>query len=148
MNLLLEKLSVIITSLWVGGLWSMLMVTTILFNKVPSSYIAGAIANDMFAFMNLFGMFSSGFLIIYGFKKINLLFLKSVVFWVLLLMLFLILISYFGINPIIDNFNDSSVSKEIIESVFADRYSTWHGVASAAFLFLCALGILLLLKIR
>ena len=105
MNLLLEKLSVIITSLWVGGLWSMLMVTTILFNKVPSSYIAGTIANDMFAFMNLFGMFSSGFLIIYGFKKINLLFLKSVVFWVLLLMLFLILISYFGINPIIDNFN-------------------------------------------
>ena len=148
MNLLLEKLSIIITSLWVGGLWSMLMVTTILFNKIPSSYIAGAIANDMFAFMNLFGMFSSGFLIIYGFKKINLLFLKSVVFWVLLLMLFLILISYFGINPIIDNFNDSSVSKEIIESVFADRYSTWHGVASAAFLFECALGILLLLKIR
>jgi hypothetical protein len=148
MNLLLEKLSVIITSLWVGGLWSMLMVTTILFNKVPSSYIAGAIANDMFAFMNLFGMFSSGFLIIYGFKKINLLFLKSVVFWVLLLMLFLILISYFGINPIIDNFNDSSVSKEIMESVFADRYSTWHGVASAAFLFECVLGILLLLKIR
>jgi hypothetical protein len=148
MNLLLEKLSVIITSLWVGGLWSMLMVTTILFNKVPSSYIAGAIANDMFAFMNLFGMFSSGFLIIYGFKKINLLFLKSVVFWVLLLMLFLILISYFGINPIIDNFNDSSVSKEIMESVFADRYSTWHGVASAAYLFECVLGILLLLKIR
>ena len=148
MNSLFQKLSIIISSLWVGGIWSMLMVTTILFNKVPSSYIAGAIANDMFAFMNLFGMFSSGFLIIYGFKKINLLFLKSVVFWVLLLMLFLILISYFGINPIIDNFNDSSVSKEIIESVFADRYSTWHGVASAAFLFECALGILLLLKIR
>ena len=148
MNSLLEKLSIIITSLWVGGLWSMLMVTTILFNKIPSSYIAGAIANDMFAFMNLFGMFSSGFLMIYGFKKINLLFLRSVIFWVLLVMLFLILISYFGINPIIDNFNDSSVSKEIIESVFADRYSTWHGIASAAFLVECVLGILLVLKVR
>ena len=62
---------IIISSLWVGGIWSMLMVTTILFNKIPSSYIAGAIANDMFAFMNLFGMFSSGFLLIYGFKIFN-----------------------------------------------------------------------------
>ena len=96
MNSLLEKLSIIITSLWVGGLWSMLMVTTILFNKIPSSYIAGAIANDMFAFMNLFGMFSSGFLIIYGFKKVKLLFLRATTFWILLLMLLLILISYFG----------------------------------------------------
>ena len=148
MNLLLEKLSIIITSLWVGGLWSMLMVTTILFNKIPSSYIAGAIANDMFAFMNLYGMFSSGFLIIYGFKKNNLLFFRSVIFWLLLLMLFLILISYFGINPIIDNFNDSSVSKEIIESVFISRSGTWHGIASAAFLIECVLGIFLILKIR
>jgi hypothetical protein len=53
----------------------MLMVTTILFNKVPSSYIAGAIANDMFAAVNLFGMFSSGFLLIYGFRKENLSFI-------------------------------------------------------------------------
>ena len=72
MNSLFQKLSIIISSLWVGGLWAMLMVTTILFNKMPSSYIAGAIANDMFAFMNLFGIFSSSFLLIYGFRKENL----------------------------------------------------------------------------
>tara|TARA_B100000787_G_C16093425_1_gene250040 strand:- start:366 stop:812 length:447 start_codon:yes stop_codon:yes gene_type:complete len=148
MNFLFEKLSIIITSLWVGGLWSMLMVTTILFNKIPSSYIAGAIASDMFAFMNLFGMFSSGFLIIYGFKKVKLLFLRATTFWILLLMLLLILISYFGINPIIENLNDSSFTKEMIESVFKDRYSTWHGVANSAFLIECVLGILLVLKVR
>ena len=33
MNSLLQKLSIIISTLWVGGMWSMLMVTTILFNK-------------------------------------------------------------------------------------------------------------------
>ena len=49
---------------------------------------------------------------------------------------------------IIENLKDSSFSKEIIESVFADRYSTWHGVASAAFLIECLLGIFLVLKIR
>jgi hypothetical protein len=63
-------------------------------------------------------------------------------------MLSLILISYFGINPILENFRESSISKEIIESVFADRYGTWHGIASAAFLIECFLGIFLVLKIR
>ena len=74
----LHKLAIIISSLWVGGIWAMLMVTTILFNKVPSSYVAGAIASDMFIFMNLFGMLSSGFLLFYGFKKASLsVFLES-----------------------------------------------------------------------
>ena len=148
MNSYLHKLSIIISSLWVGGLWSMLMVTTILFNKVPSSYIAGAIANDMFAAVNLFGMFSSAFLLIYGFRKENLSFIRSITLWILILMLSLILISYFGINPILENFRYNSVSKEIIESVFVSRYSTWHGIANTAFLIECFLGIFLILKIR
>jgi hypothetical protein len=148
MNPFLHKLSIIISSLWVGGLWSMLMVTTILFNKVPSSYIAGAIANDMFVFMNLFGIFSSGFLLIYGFRKENLSFIRSITFWLLILMLGLTLISYFGINPILENFRENSISKEIIESVFVSRYSTWHGIANTAFLIECFLGIFLILKIR
>ena len=148
MNSYLHKLSIIISSLWVGGLWSMLMVTTVLFNKVPSSYIAGAIANDMFAFINLFGMFSSGFLLIYGFRKENLSFIRSITFWLLVLMLGLTLISHFGINPILENFRDNSISKEIIESVFVNRYSTWHGIANTAFLIECFLGIFLILKIR
>ena len=148
MNSLLQKLAVIISSLWVGGIWTMLMVTTILFNKIPSSYIAAVIAEDMFTFMNLFGIFSSSYLLFYGFKKENLFFFKSITFWLIILMLSLILISYFGINPILENFRESSISKEIIESVFADRYSTWHGIASAAFLIECFLGIFLVLKIR
>ena len=77
MNSLFQKLSIIISSLWIGSLWSMLMVTTILFNKIPSSYIAGAIAEDMFTFINLFGMFSSAFLLFYGFKQENFSFFRT-----------------------------------------------------------------------
>tara|TARA_B110000037_G_scaffold203863_1_gene247315 strand:- start:103 stop:549 length:447 start_codon:yes stop_codon:yes gene_type:complete len=148
MNPFLHKLAIIISSLWVGGIWAMLMVTTILFNKVPSSYVAAAIAGDMFIFMNLFGMFSSCFLLFYGFKKASLSFFKSITFWLIILMLSLVMISFFGINPLLENIRDSSVSKEIIESVFVSRYGTWHGIASAAFLIECVLGIFLVLKIR
>jgi hypothetical protein len=98
--------------------------------------------------MNLFGIFSSAILVIYGFKKEKLFFVRTITFWLIILILILILISYFGINPFIENLKDSSFSKEIITSVFADRYSTWHGVGSAAFLIECLLGIFLVLKIR
>tara|TARA_B110000014_G_C19917503_1_gene474691 strand:+ start:130 stop:576 length:447 start_codon:yes stop_codon:yes gene_type:complete len=148
MNSLFQKLSIIISSLWIGSLWTMLMVTTILFNKIPSSYIAGAIAEDMFTFINLFGMFSSAFLLFYGFKQENFSFFRTITFWLIVTILALILISYFGINPIISNLQDSSISKEIIESVFENRFGTWHGIASAAFLIECILGIFLILKIR
>ena len=63
-------------------------------------------------------------------------------------MLLLILISYVGVNPVVENLNDSSFIKEMIESVFVDRYSSWYGVANAAFLIECVLGILLIIKIR
>lgn len=148
MSFFINKMAIIISSFWVGGLWAMLMVTTVLFNKIPSSYVAGAIANDMFAFMNVFGMFSASFLLIYGFRKENLSFIRSLTFWLLISMLILTLISYFGINPLLENIRDNSVPKEIIESVFVNRYSTWHGIASAAFLIECFLGIFLVLKIR
>jgi hypothetical protein len=35
-----------------------------------------------------------------------------------------------------------------MESVFSDRYRTWHGIASMAYLLECVLGIFLVLKIR
>ena len=63
-------------------------------------------------------------------------------------MLLLILISYVGVNPVVENLNDSSFIKEMIESVFVDRYSSWYGVVNAAFLIECVLGILLIIKIR
>ena len=148
MNSFLQKLSIIISSLWIGSLWSMLMVTTILFNKIPSSYIATAIAEDMFTFINFLGMFSSAFLFFYGFKQENFSFFRTITFWLITIILLLILVSHFGINPIISNLQDSSISKEIIESMFADRFSTWHGIASGAYLIQCFLGIFLILKIR
>ena len=68
MNYFIERFVEILISLWVGGLWAMLMVTTIVFNKIPSTYIAGEIVADMFSFMNVFGLTTSFILLIIGFK--------------------------------------------------------------------------------
>ena len=61
MSNFLRNLNIIIATLWIGGLWAMLMVTIILFDKIPSSYIAGNLAGDMFQFMNYFGLASALF---------------------------------------------------------------------------------------
>ena len=126
----------------------MLMVTIILFEKIPSSYIAGNLAADMFQFMNYFGFGSVIFIILTNFKLNRFKFLKESVFWILLLITSLILLNYFGIQPLLDSFKVDALPKEVMESVFADRFSTWHGIASISYLIECILGILLILKIR
>jgi hypothetical protein len=148
MNQFLAKLNIIIASLWVGGMWSMFMVTTVLFNKIPSAYIAGKLAGDMFQFLNYFGFGAGLFILFIQFKAVGIGFLKSSVLWVILVMLILIMINYFGIQPIIEAIKVEALPKEVMESVFADRFSTWHGIASIGYLIQCLLGLVLLIKIR
>ena len=144
----LNKLSVVLTTLWVGGLWSMLMVTSVLFHKIPSAYIAGAIAEDMFMYINYFGIITALFLIFIGFKKSGIKLLKKSYFWIIFIMLGVIMINYFGINPFLEALKIEALSKDVMESVFTERYRTWHGIASAAYLFECFLGIMLVLRVK
>jgi|TARA_B110000971_G_scaffold160220_1_gene163731 hypothetical protein len=144
----LNKLSIILTTLWVGSLWSMLMVTSVLFHKIPSAYIAGAIAGDMFAYINYYGIFTALFLIFVGYKKNGIKLLKKSYFWIIFMMLVVIMINYFGINPFLEALKIEALSKEVMESVFSERYRAWHGIASAAYLFECFLGILLVLRVK
>ncbi len=148
MDNFLNKFSIILTALWVGGLWSMLMVTSVLFNKIPSSYIAGAIAGDMFKFINYFGIFVSLYLLFLGCRRSGLNLLKESYFWIVLLMLIVLIVSYFGIHPVLETLKIEALPKEVMESIFAERYRTWHGIASIAYLLECFLGIFLVLKIR
>ena len=94
MSIFFEKISIVLVSLWVGGLWTMLMVTTILFNKMPN-YIASSLALDMHLFVNLFGVISFFILLFIGFKSTGAAYLKSSIFWMIIILLVIIFISYF-----------------------------------------------------
>ena len=144
----LNKLSVILTTLWVGSLWSMLMVTSVLFHKIPSAYIAAAIAEDMFAYINYFGIITALFLIFIGFKKSGIKLLQKSYFWIIFIMLVVIIVNYFGINPFLEALKIEALSKEVMESVFSERYRTWHGIASGAYLLECFLGVILVLRVK
>ena len=59
MENLVKFFSIALTTIWVGSLWSMLMVTSVLFNKIPSAYLAGVLVEDMFLYINYFGIFTA-----------------------------------------------------------------------------------------
>ena len=148
MNPFLNKLSFIFTSIWIGGLWAMLMVTYVIFNIIPSSYIAGVIVSNLFTYINIFGMATLVLALIYGFHIESIRFFKKIQAWLALFILVIVCISFFGINPILEALKVEAFPKEVMESVFADRFSAWHGIASIAYLIQCILGIFLLLKSR
>ena len=148
MKNLLNDLSFVFTVLWVGSLWSMLMVTSILFDKISSTYIAGAIASDMFQFLNYFGIFVLSSIIFIGYNNNGVGLLRKSFFWIAFFTFLLVLIRLFGINPFLETLKLEILSKEVMESMFTNNFRIWHGIASIAHLLQSILGITLVLKMR
>jgi hypothetical protein len=61
-------------------------------------------------------------------------------------MLLLTLAGHFGIAPIIAQLKADAIPSDVMHSVFADRFATWHGVASIAYAIQSVLGLVLVLK--
>jgi hypothetical protein len=144
----LENLAVITATFWIGGLWVVGFVAYELFKMIPEAQLAGNIAGQLFKMMAYVGMASSTYLLIQRVYQYGTNSLKQGFFWLILLMLILILVSHLGINPLLEKFKLEAMPKDVMESVFADRFSTWHGISSIAYLLECFLGVFAILKIR
>jgi Domain of unknown function (DUF4149) len=144
----LENLAVITATFWIGGLWVVGIVAYELFKIIPEAQLAGNIAGELFKMMAFVGMASSIYLLIQRVYQYGTNALKQGFFWLILLMLILILVSHLGINPLVEKFKLEAMPKDVMESVFADRFSTWHGISNIAYLLECFLGIFAILKIR
>jgi hypothetical protein len=72
--------------------------------------------------------------------------LKQAYFWIVLLMLLLTLAGHFGIQPIMAQLKEAALPKDVMQSLFRDRFATWHGVSSAVYLIQSLLGLALVAK--
>jgi len=63
-------------------------------------------------------------------------------------MLLLALAGHFGIQPFLAQLKAAALPSDVMQSVFASRFKTWHGVASIAYLLQCLLGFVLVLRAR
>lgn len=138
----------LLIALWVGSLWWMIVVANVIFDKVPTSYLAGLIAGQLFEYLSYFSLVVLTFVMFRLFKGEGWRVVKNSLFWISLFILFIVLMNLFGIKPFLEALKIQALPKEVMESIFADRFSLWHGLSSIAYLIHSLLATFLMLKWR
>lgn len=129
--------------LWVGGMWAIGLAAAVLFTHLGDKQLAGMLAGKLFTLIAWIGMGSASYLLIYRIARDGGTALKTLFFWVVVLMLGLVLASHFGVQSILQGLKDQAMPHAVMQSVFADRFQRWHGVSSILYLIQSALGLLL-----
>ena len=142
------RLSLIIITLWAGALWMTGISAYVLFDGLQDKQMAGMLAGKLFNVVSYIGLGSAFYLLIQRLLQYGTAALKQAFFWSVLVMLLLVLAGHFGIQPILEGLKSQALPADVMQSVFADRFRNWHGVASMAYLFECLLALVLVLKAR
>ena len=145
---MLARLTLIVVTLWVGALWMTGLSAYVLFDALQDKQLAGSLAGKLFNMVSYIGVVSAFYLLIQRMLDFGTSALKQSYFWAVVFMLLLILASHFGIQPILAHLKASALPNDVMQSVFANRFKTWHGVASVAYLLQCLLGFVVVLKVR
>ena len=129
--------------LWVGGMWAIGIAAAVLFSNLGDKQLAGMLAGKLFTLIAWIGMGAASYLLIYRIARDGGAALKTLFFWVVMLMLVLVLASHFGVQSILQGLKDQAMPHAVMQSVFADRFQRWHGVSSILYLIQSALGLFL-----
>jgi hypothetical protein len=144
-----DAFALMVVTAWVGGLWAIgYLAAPVLFYGLEDRQLAGMLAGKMFAWIAYLGIGGAFFLLIHRLARFGTQALKQVFFWVVILMLLLTLAGHLGIQPLLAQLKAQAMPADVMQSVFADRFRTWHGVASIAYLLESLLGILLILRAK
>ncbi len=148
MNNLSDKFSLIIITLWVGALWSAGAAAYVLFDSLQDKQLAGQLAGKFFNYVSYLGLFSAFYLLIHSLLRFGTVALKQGFFWAVFVMLLLVLAGHFGIQPLLAQLKADAFPSDVMQSVFANRFRTWHGVASIAYMLQCLLGFIVVLRAK
>lgn len=149
MNKFTDNLSLVAVTLWVGGLWAIGYITApMLFANLADRALAGMLAGKMFKVVAYIGMACGFYLLLFRLSRFGAGALKQLVFWVAFVMLLLTVAGHFGIQPIMESLKHQALPKEVMESIFRDRFAMWHGISSVLYLLQSLLGLVLVLVQR
>lgn len=144
MRRLWDGLAGTVLVLWIGGLWAIGYVAApMLFASLGDKQLAGMLAGKLFEVMAWIGIAAAVYLLVHRIARDGGAALKTLFFWVVVVMLVLTLTGLFGIQPIMQSLKDQAMPHAVMQSVFADRFARWHGVSSILYLIQSALGLLL-----
>ena len=149
MSLIFAGLHWICVTAWVGGLWAIgYLAAPTLFHYLPDRALAGTLAGHLFAYLAYTGLVCGLYLIVYRLVTMGLGAFRQGFFWTVILMLVLTLAGQFGVQPLLSALKQQAFPRQVMESLFRDRFVMWHGVASILFLLQSLLGLGLVLLQR
>jgi hypothetical protein len=129
-------------TLWVGGLWAVgYLAAPTLFYNLDDRMLAGMLAGKMFGYIAWVGLVCGTWLLLFRLSRLGGVALKQGFFWFVLIMLLLSLAQQFGIQPVLEQLKNQAMPKDVMESLFRDRFAAWHGVSSAVYLIQSLLGL-------
>ncbi|OIQ87238.1 hypothetical protein GALL_308860 [mine drainage metagenome] len=145
-----DALALVIITAWVGGLWAIgyLAAPTLFYSLADNRPLAGMLAGKMFTWVAYMGIAGGFYLLLHRLARYDTQSLKQGFFWAVLAMLLLSLASHFGIQPLLAQLKAQALPADVMHSIFADRFRTWHGVASIAYLAESLLGLVLVFRAR
>ena len=144
MRALADALQSITVTLWVGGLWAIgFIVAPLLFSRLDDRVLAGALAGKFITVIAWIGIACAVYLLAFRIARFGAACLKQGIFWLVLGMLLLVLAGEFGVHSLMEGLRAQALPKEVMASVFRDRFMTWHGVASALHVVQSVLGLVL-----
>ncbi len=149
MNRFSDALALILMTAWVGGLWAIgYLAAPVLFYSLQDRQLAGMLAGKMFTWIAYVGIGAGFYLLTHRLMRFGTQALKQAYFWAALFMLTLTLAGHFGIQPILAQLKAQAMPADVMQSVFASRFKTWHGISSIAHLIESLLGLVLVFRAR
>lgn len=144
---MLRKLSIIVVTFWVGSLWMTGLTASILFDDIQDRTLAGQVAGHLFATVSYIGLGSGLYLLLQRWFEAKRASFKQRGFWIVLTMVSLIIIGYFGIQAHLAQLKADAYPVGVMQSEYASQFAAWHGVSGVVYLLECLLGLALVLDI-
>lgn len=144
-----RNIAMLAVTAWVGAMWSVgFLAVPVLFQTLPDKMLAGLLAGKMFTLVAYVGMISACYLMMHQLAVSGRVALRLAVFRVAGVMLFLTLVSQFGIQPIMTGLKAQAFPADVLQSVYAGRFETLHHAASTLYVIESLLGFVLVLKAK
>ena len=132
----------ILLTLWVGALWAIgYIAVPVLFGSLDDRQLAGMLAGKMFTAVSYIGLFCGSVLLVSLFKRSDNI-KQELSFWLLLLMLVLVVIGEFVIQPQMAQLKLQGLAEG---TAAAAQFGKLHGIASILYMLNSLTGLILVI---
>lgn len=141
MKRLLESVQALAVTFWIGALWSSgLLTAPLLFAVLDDRTLAGTVAGRVFEATAYTGLACGVLILAVAVLKSRAAVFRQTAFWLVIVLLALVLIGQFGLQPVMASLREQAFPQPVMDSALGSRFAAWHAAAEVNYLLQCLLG--------